>query len=311
MVVLVRGPESLDLIVHHANLLRHHAAKLVLLSLQLLLALVDDLLGDLGIGLHAAHLLDWPLDHRLLVLELRKSDVLGVLGHLLRLLVELLDGLVCQVGRVVVRGVADHALLGLLHGLVLLLEVLLLDEHLRHLALAYVLALLQAVLLHFQVLLQLLILLLLEVGILVVEGALLAEGRLGGLRLGSALDLGLGWDVGAWMEHHGLGRVHDLRGGTHSLYLPCAGVKGLHLLVRVVLAHVHWLLTLDCLDLLLEIVVHHRVRLLHALRPPDVFQLHLQLHQGLLLHLVHVELRVGLLALVDELLAVEVFVVRH
>lgn len=88
----------MDLVVNQTNLLRNYVAKLALLRLKLLLALVDDLLGNLGglsdAWLHVTNRLNGPLDHTLLVLHLRQSKILTRLVHLLRLLVELLDRLV-------------------------------------------------------------------------------------------------------------------------------------------------------------------------------------------------------------------------
>lgn len=184
LVKLLSGGEGLNLVVDQADLLRDHVGELALLSLEFLLALVDDLLLDLlvltDVGLHVTNRLDWPLDHALLVLKLSESKVLAVRVELLRLLIELLDRLMCEVGRVVVRRVTDHTLLLLMQRLVLLLEILLLHQNLGHRTLIDVFALLKSLLLHLEVLLQLLlILLLLKMCVLIFHGTLLAKGGLG------------------------------------------------------------------------------------------------------------------------------------
>jgi len=164
LVVLLSGGQALDLVVYKADLLGYHAGERVLLSLEFLLALVDDLLLNLlvliYVGLYVANGLNWPLDHGLLVLKLSNSDVLAVRIELLRLLIELLNRLVCQVRRIVVCRVTDHALL-LVHRLVLLLEILLLHQNLGDSALTDIFGLLKSLLLHLEVLLELLLILLL------------------------------------------------------------------------------------------------------------------------------------------------------
>ena len=248
----------MDLVVYKADLLGYHAGELVL-SLEFLLALVDDLLLNLlvliYVGLHVANGLNWPLDHGLLVLKLSKSDVLAVRIELLRLLIELLNRLVCQVRRIVVCRVTDHALL-LVHRLVLLLEILLLHQNLGDSALADIFGLLKSLLLHLEVLLELLlILLLLNYSVLIVDSALLAKGGLGCRGLGSVLTRVLRIDVSPLMEHHALRGVHNLRSCSHWLHLTRTGVVSLHLVMGVVLSNRNRLVALDSLHRLLEVVV--------------------------------------------------------
>jgi len=113
------------------------------------------------------------------------------------------------------------------------------------------------------------------------------------------------------MEHHALRGVHNLRSCSHWLHLTRTGVVSLHLVMGVVLSNRNRLVALDGLHRLLEVVVEHRVRLRNVLGTTDVLELHLQLHERLLLHLVDVKLGVWLLTLVHGLLAIKVFVVLN
>lgn len=88
LVVLLSRVKTLDLIINKTNLLGYHVGEVVLLSLELLLALVDSLLLNLlvliYVGLYVPNGLYWTLDKCLLVLKLSKSDVLAVRVELMR-----------------------------------------------------------------------------------------------------------------------------------------------------------------------------------------------------------------------------------